>query len=91
MFAYAIGKSIVNDLVISETEYLQIKKTIKALFDTIFISPNDIESILNLLIHDKKNEYGKVQFALLNGIGKISINQLVENDVIRASFDDYKL
>ncbi len=76
---------------LSETDYLQIKQTIKALFDTISFSQNDIESILNLLIHDKKNEYGKIQFALLNGIGKISINQFVENDVIRASFDDYKL
>jgi 3-dehydroquinate synthase len=76
---------------LSENDYLQIKQTIKTLFGTITFSSDDIESILNLLIHDKKNEYGKVQFALLDGIGKIVINQFVENDVIRDSFNDYKL
>jgi hypothetical protein len=35
-----------------------------------------------LLIHDKKNEYGTVQFALIEGIGKIKINQSVENELI---------
>jgi 3-dehydroquinate synthase len=33
-----------------------------------------------LLIHDKKNEYGTVQF--IEGIGKIKINQSVENELI---------
>jgi 3-dehydroquinate synthase len=30
----------------------------------------------------KKNEYGTVQFALIEGIGKIKINQSVENELI---------
>jgi 3-dehydroquinate synthase len=51
---------------------------------------NDIEPILELLIHDKKNEYGSIQFALIEGIGKIRINQLVENELILSAFNDYK-
>jgi 3-dehydroquinate synthase len=50
---------------ITETEYLEIKTTIKAIFDDIVFAENDIDPILDLLIHDKKNEYGTVQFALI--------------------------
>jgi 3-dehydroquinate synthase len=67
---------------ISETEYLEIKTTIKAIFDDIVFAENDIDPILELLIHDKKNEYGTIQFALIEGIGKIKINQSVENELI---------
>ena len=59
-------------------------------FETIVFEENDLKPILELLIHDKKNEYGKVQFALINGIGKIIINQSVENELIIKSFEDYK-
>jgi 3-dehydroquinate synthase len=75
---------------ISTTEYLQIKTTIKSIFDDIVFVENDIEPILELLIHDKKNEYGTVQFALIEGIGKIKINQSVENELILKAFKDYK-
>jgi 3-dehydroquinate synthase len=75
---------------ISESEYLQIKTTIKSIFDDVVFVENDIEPILELLIHDKKNEYGSIQFALIEGIGKIRINQLVENELIRSAFNDYK-
>jgi 3-dehydroquinate synthase len=75
---------------ISESEYLQIKTTIKSIFDDVVFVENDIEPILELLIHDKKNEYGSIQFALIEGIGKIRINQLVENELILSAFNDYK-
>jgi 3-dehydroquinate synthase len=75
---------------IAETEYFEIKNTINAIFDCIFFEENDIQPILDLLIHDKKNEYGKIQFALLDGIGRIIINQEVENELIIKSFEDYK-
>jgi 3-dehydroquinate synthase len=74
---------------ITETEYLEIKTTIKAIFDDIVFAENDIDPILELLIHDKKNEYGTVQFALIEGIGKIK-NQSVENELILEAFNDYK-
>jgi len=45
---------------------------------------------LELLIHDKKNEYGNIQFVLIDGIGKIIINQSVENELILKAFEDYK-
>lgn len=75
---------------ISETEFEQIKTTLKSIYDDIVFEENDIDPILELLIHDKKNEYGTIQFALIDGIGKIIINQTVENTLILKAFNDYK-
>jgi 3-dehydroquinate synthase len=75
---------------ISQEEYTQIKTTLKSIYDDVIFSKNDIDPILELLIHDKKNEYGSIQFALIEGIGKIKINQLVENELILNAFEDYK-
>jgi len=75
---------------ISSDEYAQIKSGIKNIFDDIIFEENDLSPILDLLIHDKKNEYGSIQFALLDGIGNIKINQTVENEWIENAFKDYK-
>lgn len=75
---------------ISKTEFLEIKATINHVFDKIVINENEHQNIIDLLIHDKKNEYGKVQFALLDGIGKIKINQTTDNETIIKAFVDYK-
>jgi len=75
---------------ITVPEYDQIKQTIFAVFERIAFDENDLVPILELLIHDKKNEYGLVQFALLDRIGKIKINQSAANELITAAFEDYK-
>ncbi|MBF2708585.1 3-dehydroquinate synthase [Flavobacterium soyangense] len=75
---------------ITPDEYHQIKSTIKTIYDDVVFEESDIEPILELLIHDKKNEYGNIQFALIDGIGKIMINQSVENELILKAFEDYK-
>ena len=75
---------------LSEAEYLEIKNVINAVFETIVFEETDLQPILDLLIHDKKNEYGKIQFALLDGIGRVKINQESENELIKNSFDNYK-
>jgi len=75
---------------ISEVAYQEIKNSINAIFETIVFEENDLQPIFDLLIHDKKNEYGKIQFALLEDIGKIKINQEVDTELIIKSFEDYK-
>ena len=75
---------------ITKVEYDQIKSTLKSIYDDVVFEESDIEPILELLIHDKKNEYGTIQFALIEGIGKIKINQSVENELILNAFEDYK-
>lgn len=75
---------------ISESEHLEIKQLIHTLYKKIDFDENDIQEVIKLLIFDKKNEFGTVQFALLDGIGSIKINQTSENELIINSFKDYK-
>lgn len=74
---------------ISETDYEEIKSVINSIFEKVIFEENDLNPILELLIHDKKNEFGTIQFALLDGIGNIKINQIVENELIISAFFDY--
>jgi 3-dehydroquinate synthase len=76
---------------ITKEELAEIKYIISDLFEKINIEANDVKPIMELLIHDKKNEYGKIQFALLKNIGNFSVNQTVENSLIEEAFNDYLL
>ncbi len=75
---------------LSEAEYKEIKNTINAIFEVVVFEEKDLQPIFDLLVHDKKNEYGKIHFALLDGIGRIKINQESDNELIKKSFADYK-
>lgn len=75
---------------ISEEEYTEIKSVLNNIYPVVDFDKNDIEEIIKLLTFDKKNEYGKILFVLLDEIGNIKINQLVENDLIYKAFEDYK-
>ncbi len=75
---------------LTEEDYIEIKNCIQSIYDAIVFDEKDIDPILALLIHDKKNEYGTIQFALIEGIGAIKINQEVENELILEAFEDYK-
>lgn len=81
--------SLQKDLLKPE-EYHQIKTTLQSLFPPVTFTENDIKNVIELLIHDKKNEHGTVQYALLNGIGATKINQLTEDEWIINSFVDYQ-
>ena len=76
---------------LTNEEYQEIKYIINDIFDRIEFTQNDIYKIIELLIFDKKNEFGKVQFALLDGIGKIKINQESDNTLIYKAFEDYSI
>ncbi|NBL65117.1 3-dehydroquinate synthase [Flavobacterium sp. NST-5] len=75
---------------ISAEEYYEIKTTILSIFNTIPLEENDLNAVIDLLVHDKKNEFGVVKFALLNGIGNTMLDQTAKNDQIREAFLDYK-
>lgn len=94
--AIAIGMILESFLslklnLISSSDYENIKNQLLSIFGKVEISDSDLSNIILLLKHDKKNEFGKVKFALLQGIGNIKIDQEVENDMIIAAFYDYKI
>lgn len=93
--AIAIGMILESFLslkvnLLSDLEYNSIKKSLLSIFGKVEILDSEITEILALLKHDKKNEFGKVKFVLLNGIGAVKIDQQVDNDMIIAAFEDYK-
>ncbi len=70
--------------------YFQIRYVIKELYDDIDIAENDVPAIMSLLVHDKKNEYGKISFTLLNAIGECVVGQEADNQLIEDAFRAYK-
>ncbi|SHJ21978.1 3-dehydroquinate synthase [Flavobacterium haoranii] len=76
---------------ITNDEYQEIKYFINEYFEKVNFDENDINEIIDLMIFDKKNEFGKVQFALLKGIGNIQINETSSNELIFKAFEDYNL
>lgn len=94
--AIAIGMILESYLslklnLLSKNEFESIKNQILSIFGKTEFSDSDIDEIISLLKHDKKNEFGTVKFALLDGIGNIKIDQEVDNDTIIAAFHDYKI
>lgn len=75
---------------ISYDDYIEIKEFIHSVFGRFSFSHSDIENIIKLLIHDKKNEYGTIQFVLLNGIGTVTYNEQVPDSFLWEAFEDYK-
>jgi len=70
-------------------ELANITEGILKSFQKVKINHQDLEVIIRLLKHDKKNSHGKVKFVLLNAIGKPTIDCEVSNDLIFEAFDYY--
>lgn len=75
---------------ITNEEYQEIKYVLSDIYDKVAFDKKDIENCIELLIYDKKNEFGSIQFALLQGIGNIKINEKSSNELIYSAFEDYK-
>jgi len=68
----------------------EITKTFLEKYTKVSFERPEIEEIINLLIYDKKNSHGKINFVLLNSIGNCAIDCHVENNLIFEAFDYYK-
>lgn len=73
----------------SEDTCNQITKKVKSLYKTPSFSKEAINEIIKLLIHDKKNTYGRIQFVLLKKIGECKLNCAVEDELIKDAFHYY--
>ena len=67
-----------------------VKATILDLFQRIKFEEEDFKEIIKLLRFDKKNNYGNINFVLLNDIGNPELDCQVENDLIIEAFHFYK-
>ena len=74
---------------LSDKELEEIKEAFKRKFDPIEFDKEQINSINKLLIHDKKNSHGNINFTLLETIGKYVIDQKADEKLIIKAFDYY--
>lgn len=81
--------SLQNHL-LSETEYQHIKSVLGNIYSIPDFSETDVEKIIELLIFDKKNSHGKINFVLLQRIGQAVIDQHAEKETLLAAFGDLK-
>ncbi|MDY8135690.1 3-dehydroquinate synthase [Aquimarina sp. 2201CG5-10] len=76
-------------LSVTEEDLEHMSNVILATFPKIDINPVDHQAIMDLLIHDKKNEKGNIYFVLLETIGAATYNCTVSDELIKESFDYY--
>ena len=68
----------------------QVTNFIKTYYPPVVFSCDDYETLYELMMHDKKNEDGRIRFTLLGAIGDIRINQEVSQSLVFESFDFYR-
>jgi 3-dehydroquinate synthase len=71
---------------LSKVELDEIKRNFAKHFTTVTFSSTEIETILALLKHDKKNEHGNINFVLLSSIGNSVIDIKVSAELLSESF-----
>jgi len=67
-----------------------IKNQFLKTYTKIDFNTTEIEAIIGLLKHDKKNKNGIVNFVLLEEIGKASIDHHFDNESLLEAFEFYK-
>ena len=92
----AIVIGIITELYISHRKFnfplkdvISVKNHLNKYFNSIPLEEVDIINIYDLLIYDKKNEGSKINFVLLKEIGKPVIDQIVDKQLFKESFEFY--
>ena len=92
----AIVIGIITELYISHKKFnfplkdvMSIKNHLNKYFTSISFGENDIINIHDLMVYDKKNEGSKINFVLLKEIGKPVIDQIVDKELFKESFEFY--
>ncbi|MCF8463854.1 MAG: 3-dehydroquinate synthase [Flavobacteriales bacterium] len=74
---------------LSEAELNSICVAVDSVFSRIAISESDWEAIKKLLVYDKKNRDGQVQFVLIKSIGTAIIDQPVSETLLDEAWKFY--
>ena len=92
----AIVIGIITELYISHKKFnfplkdvVTVKEHLKNYFSLIQLEEDDIMNIYDLMVYDKKNEGSKINFVLLKEIGKPVIDQIVDKNLFKESFEFY--
>ncbi len=75
---------------LSKVDLNEIKTSFRKYFNKITFSSDDIEVIIDLLKHDKKNSHGNINFVLLTEIGSTTLDVKVPEDLFPKAFAYYR-
>ena len=94
LHGYAVAFGMICELYLStiKTQFpvdkmRQTVAFIKENYGTLNITCDDYDELIELMLHDKKNMSGIINFTLLGGIGDVRINQTATEDEIKEALD----
>jgi len=92
--AIAIGmitESYISEVLLGfpKQEVNNIKEIILSIYDKVEIKVSDYEAIMELLIHDKKNVGGQINFVLLTDYERFELDCKVDSNLIIKALDFY--
>lgn len=97
LHGYAVAWGLLCELYLSAahsgfpTEIMhQTVRFIRENYGTFAFTCDDYEHLYELMLHDKKNSGGQINFTLLGNIGDIRINQHLTKEQIYESFDFFR-
>ena len=97
LHGHAVAAGLISELYLSyRTCHLpvailrQVTGFVKAHFPSIFFKCDDYDMIYGIMMHDKKNRNGRVNFTLLGDVGDFRIDQDVSKESVFESFDFYR-
>lgn len=97
LHGYAVAWGMVCELYLSHIKagfpldkMKQTVQFIKENYGSFYIDCKQYETLFELMLHDKKNSAGIINFTLLKEIGDISINQTADKDTIFEMLDFYR-
>ncbi len=86
---YAVAYGMIAELYLSlkicgfpEEDFQNLTAWLLKMYGRFGISKTDFDTLFGLMMHDKKNEAGRINFTLLSEIGKIEINQNCDKNLI---------
>lgn len=75
---------------LSKVDLNEIKQAFLKKFKKVAFSSDDVEIIIDLMKHDKKNSNGNINFVLLSEIGSTVLDVKVAGDLFKKAFAYYK-
>lgn len=97
LHGYAVAYGLLCELFLSaaHTHFptLQMRQTVQYIrqhYGAFSFTCDDYDHLYELMLHDKKNVGGVINFTLLGGIGDIRLNQHLSKETVFESFDFFR-
>ena len=94
LHGYAVAYGLLCELFLSAAHTgfstQQMRQTVQFIrqnYGMFAFTCDDYEHLYNLMLHDKKNVNGVINFTLMGGIGDIKLNQHLTKEDVFESFD----